>query len=196
MSKKTNHDHEQMTAPIITGYASSYIEMSQLRSIFLNEDVTKKSSAELSALLLYYDTVNHEEPIYLYINSNGGDMAGLFNIYDVMQMIKAPIKTILLGKCYSAAAVILSAGTPGERFALQSSKVMIHGTQFAFPLLGSDVVNNSNYLDFVKKYNDLVMKVLSKHTGQTLEKVKADCSREYWMTAQQAKNYGIIDNVV
>lgn len=196
MKKKNDNDHDGLLSPILMGYASSYIKMSQNRAIFFSEDVTIQAGAELSALLLYYDNLDHEAPIHLYIHSNGGDVAGLTNIYDVMQMVKAPIKTILLGKCYSAGAVMLAAGTKGERYALKSSKVMIHGIQFTFPIPGEDIVNSKNYLEFIEDNNDILMKILSKHTGQPLDKLKEDCVREYWMDAKTAKEYGLIDHII
>jgi len=160
------------------------------------EDVSDQVAAELSAMLLYYDNEDHEEPIHLYLHSNGGAVSGLSNIYDVMQMVRAPIKTILLGKCYSAGAVLLAAGSKGERYALRSSNVMIHGIQFGFPIPGEDMTNNKSYLEFIEDTNDMIMKMLSKHTGQPLEKLKADCSREVWMDAKAAKEYGIIDHII
>lgn len=196
MNKNQEHGHDQLLAPLVRGYADSYIKMSKNRSIFFSEDVGDKAAAELSALMLYYDNEDHEAPIHLYLHSNGGAISGLNNIYDVMQMVHAPIKTILLGKCYSAGAVILAAGSKGERYALRSSNVMIHGVQFAFPIAGGDMANNESYLDFIEDTNDLIMKMLSKHTGQPLEKLKADCAREYWMDAKAALAYGIIDHII
>lgn len=194
---KQDHDHgAPFQAPLLRGYADSYLKMSKNRAIFFAEDVNDKVAAELSALLFYYDNIDQEEPIHLYIHSNGGAVSGLSNIYDVMQMIHAPVKTILLGKCYSAGAVLLAAGTKGERYALRSSNVMIHGIQFVFPLPGDDITTSKNYLEFIEENNDLLMKILAKHTGQSLEKIKADCSREYWMDAKSAKEYGIIDHIL
>jgi len=195
--KKQAHEHEQpFQLPLVYGYKDSYVKMSKNRAIFFSEEVSDKVAAELSALLLYYDNEDHEAPIHLYIHSNGGAVSGLSCIYDVMQMVHAPIKTILLGKCYSAAAVILAAGTKGERYALKSSNVMIHGIQFVFPIPGEDLSASKNYLEFVEESNDILMKILAKHTGQTLEKLKADCAREYWMDAKSAKEYGIIDHII
>lgn len=195
MSK--NHEHENpMRQPLLMGYADTYVKLSKDRVIFLSEDVTKKSAAELSALLLYYDNQDHESDISLYIHSNGGDAAGLANIYDVMQMIQAPIKTICVGKCYSAGAVILAAGTKGERYILKSAKVMIHGIQFGFPLPGQDIINSKNYLEFVKDNNDSIMKMLAKHTNHSLEKVKQDCTRDVWLDSKQALEYGIVDHII
>lgn len=194
--KSKSHSHDMIKPPMLMGYSDSYIKLSRSRDIFFSEDVSKKSAAELSALLLYYDNEDHESPITLYLHSNGGDVSGLSNIYDVMQMISAPVKTVCIGKCYSAGAVILAAGTKGERYAMKSSKIMIHGIQFGFPLLGQDIINSKNYYDFVKENNDNIMKILSQHTGQSLDKLKNDCSQDVWMDAKQALEYGIIDHIL
>lgn len=194
--KNHSHDYEAIRQPFLMGYADSYLKLAKDRAIFFSEDVTKKSAAELSAMLLYYDNEDHESEITLYLNSNGGDAAGLSNIYDVMQMIQSPVKTICLGKCYSAGAVILAAGTKGERYALKSSKIMIHGIQFGFPLPGQDIITSKNYYDFVKENNDNIMKILAQHTGHPLEKLKSDCKEDVWMDAKQALQYGIIDQII
>ena len=194
--KKNNHDHEPMHTPLLMGYAESYVKMTKDRAIFISEDVTDKMSAEMSALMLYYDNQDHETEINVYIHTNGGATTGMSNIYDVMQMIHAPIKTILLGKAYSAGAWVLATGTKGKRYALRSSKVMIHGTQFVFPIPGFDFTNSKNYLKFVADENDAMLRVMSKHTNQTFEKVKADCQTEKWMSAKEALEYGIIDHII
>jgi len=191
-----NHEHELIKAPMLGGYSDTYIKLTKNRVIFFSEDVTKESAAQLSALLLYYDNENHNEPITLYLNSNGGDASGLANIYDVMQVIQAPVRTICTGKCYSAGAVILASGTSGERYAFRSAKIMIHGIQFGFPLLGQDVINSKNYYDFLKDNNDNIMKILARHTGHSLEKLKEDCKQDLWLDAKQALNYGIIDRIL
>lgn len=196
MDKDHDHEHGPLLAPLVRGYASSYIDMAKNRAIFMHEDVSDQVAAELSAMLLYYDNEDHEEPIHLYLHSNGGAVSGLSNIYDIMQMVRAPIKTILLGKCYSAGAVLLAAGSVGERYALRSSNVMIHGIQFGFPIPGEDMTNNQSYLEFIADTNDMILKMLSKHTGQPLDKLKADCAREVWMDAKAAKAYGIIDHII
>src|SRR5579864_1867702 len=126
MNKKPDkHDHEPLRAPLLMGYSDSYLKMTKDRAVFLSENITDRVGAELSALMLYYDTQDPDTEINLYIHTNGGATTGMANIYDVMQMIHAPIKTILLGKCYSAGAWILATGTKGMRFGLRSSKVMI-----------------------------------------------------------------------
>ena len=190
------NDLDSARLPLLTGYSDTYVKLTKDRMIFLSEDVTKESAAQLSALLLYYDNEDHEQPITLYIHSNGGDAAGLSNIYDVMQMIRSPIKTYCIGKCYSAGAVILAAGSKGERYAFKSSKIMIHGIQFGFPLPGQDIITSKNYYEFVKENNDNIMKILANHTGHPLEKLKEDCKQDVWMDAKQALQYGLIDHIL
>jgi ATP-dependent Clp protease protease subunit len=188
------HDHFSMQMPM--GYAESYVKLTKSRAIFISENISDRLGAELSSMLLYYDNQDHEDEIDIYIHTNGGASTGMSNIYDVMQMVRAPIKTILLGKAYSAGAWILAAGSKGKRYALRSSKVMIHGSQFMFPIPGFDVTNSKNYLEFVDAENDAMIKIMAKHTGQTFEKVKADCQTELWMSSNDALNYGIIDHII
>lgn len=192
-----DHQHEHEMRPLFgTGYSDTYIKLAQDRMIFLAEDVSKKSAAELSALLLYYDNQDHEAPITLHLHSNGGDAAGLANIYDVMQMIQAPIITVCIGKCYSAAAVILAAGTKGERYAMKSSKIMIHGVQAIFPIPSQNLSTSKNYYEFLDENNDNIMKILSKHTEHSLEKIKEDCKQDFFMNATEALKYNIIDWII
>ncbi len=194
---KNKNDHDVDESFLIKMRSvETYVKLSKDRTIFMSENVTKDVAAELSALLLYYDNEDHETPITLYLHSNGGDASGLSNIYDVMQMISAPVKTICLGKCYSAGAVILAAGSPGQRYALKSSKVMIHGIQFVFPIPGTDIIGSKNYYQFIDENNDNIMKILAYHTGHPLEKVKEDCKQDVWMDAKQALAYGIIDHII
>jgi ATP-dependent Clp protease protease subunit len=188
------HDHFSMQMPM--GYAESYVKLTKSRAIFISENISDRLGAELSSMLLYYDNQDHEDEIDIYIHTNGGASTGMSNIYDVMQMVRAPIKTILLGKAYSAGAWILAAGSKGKRYALRSSKVMIHGSQFMFPIPGFDVTNSKNYLEFVDAENDAMIKVMAKHTGQTFEKVKADCQTELWLDAKSSLEYGIIDHII
>lgn len=190
------HDHEcEPKQQPMFGYDETYVKLAKNRIIFLSENVTKESAAQLSALLLYYDNEDHNEPIKLFLNSNGGDASGLSNIYDVMHMIKAPVHTICMGKCYSAGAVLLAAGQKGNRYAFKNSKIMIHGIQAAFPIPGHDAVNSKNYYNFLQDNNDNIMKILAKHTGHELADIKSDCLRDVWLDAKQAVDYGIIDSI-
>lgn len=194
MKDKSNHDH--IVPPILRGYADTYVKLAKHRILFVSEDVSDTMAAELSAMLLYFDNENHDEPIEMYIHTNGGDVTGLANIYDVMQMIQSPIKTICIGKCYSAGAVLLASGTKGERYAFKNSSIMIHGIQFGFPIPGHDMTNSQSYYDFIDSSNDNIMKMLAHHTGQPLEKLKADCKEDRWLTAKEALDYGLIDHII
>jgi ATP-dependent Clp protease protease subunit len=194
--KKSNHTQESLRGPLLIGYADSYVKLAKHRIIYVAEGITDVLASQLSAMLLYFDHEDREQPIEMYIHSDGGAVTALSNIYDVMQMISAPIKTICVGKCYSAAAVLLAAGTKGERYALKNSSLMIHGIQFTFPLLGHDVTTSKNYYEFIDVNNDGIMKMLAKHTGHTLDKLKTDCQQDVWMTADQAKEYGLIDHII
>lgn len=197
MNRKDDHDHTDiLQAPLLRGYSDSYVRMTKDRAIFISEVVTDKMGAEMSAMMLYFDSQDPDATINVYIHTNGGANTGMANIYDVMQMVHAPVKTILLGKAYSAGSWILAAGTKGQRFALRGSKVMIHGTQFVFPIPGFDFKNSKNYLEFVNAENDSMLRALAAHTGQPFEKVKADCQTEKWMDAKEAKEYGIIDHII
>lgn len=194
--KIKNHSNEGMRPPILTGYADTYIKLAQHRIIVVSEDITDVMATELSALLLYFDNENHEEPIEMYIHSNGGATSGLTNIYDVMQMISAPVHTVCLGKCYSAGAVLLAAGSKGERYAMKHSSVMIHGIQAGFPIPGYDIKSSKNYYEYLTDHNDTIMKMLARHTGHSLSKVKEDCKQDVWMDAHQALNYGLVDHII
>ena len=182
--------------PILPGYADTYIKLATNRILFVSEVITDKMAADLSAMLLYLDNQNHMDPIQIYLNSDGGAATGLANIYDVMQMITSPIHTVCIGKCYSAAAVLLASGTKGERYAFKNSNIMIHGIQAGFPIPGHDMTSSRNYFQFLEENNDSIMKILAHHTGHSLEKVKEDCKQDLWLNAKQALEYGIIDQIL
>ena len=193
MAKTNEHAHH---APLLAGYAETYVKLAKHRVLFISEDVSDELATELSALLLYFDHEDHEAPIEIYINSHGGAVSGLFSIYDVMQMIEAPIQTVCAGRASSAAAVMLAAGTKGKRCAFTNSRIMIHGIQCVFPIAGYDLTNNKNYHNFLLENNDSIMKILAHHTGQTLDTIKKDCKEDVWMSATKAREYGIIDLIL
>lgn len=178
-------------------YGNSYVDLASRRAIFIAEDFTKELGSAVSALLLNYDNISQTDEITIYIHSNGGDSAALSNIYDVIQMIHAPIKTVCLGKCYSAGAVLLSCGSKGNRFIMKNAEVMIHGIQFLFPRIQDpSQVDQENYLSFLNKINDNIMKILARQTGHTLSKIKEDCKKDVWLTAKEAVNYGLADHIL
>lgn len=197
MLKRKMHDDEHGPMPHPSKYYESYIRLVDERSIFLNEAFTKETAAALSAWLLHYDHEDSEKEITIYINSPGGDVASLSNIYDVMQMISAPVKTVCLGKAYSAGAFLLSAGAPGKRYILPHAEVMIHGIQCAFPIVtDNSPVDAKSYLNFLNITNDNIMKMLAKHSGHPLDKVKEDCLKDVWFSAKEAIAYGVADHIL
>lgn len=195
-TKSKNHSDEN-EARSNGKYSEFYVRLTKNRTIFLAEDLTKEVGANIVAMLLHFDAEDSEEEITILINSNGGDASSLTSIYDVMQMISAPVKTICLSKCYSAAAVLLATGTKGKRYALKHSQIMIHGLQCSFPLIGeSDQAGSDNYFNFLNKSNLEVMKLLSKHTGKSLKEVESDCTRDFYLTPEKALEYGMIDKIL
>lgn len=174
-----------------------YSRLAKNRIIFLSEDVTKETGSSLSALLLYYDAEDSQRDIRIYINCNGGDATALSNIYDVMQMITAPVQTVCIGKAYSAAAILLAAGAPGKRFATKHSDIMIHGIQAQFPMTDhADKVDSEIELKMLQDHNDMIMQILAKHTKKTFKQVAKDCERDLFMDSSQALAYGMIDGIL
>jgi ATP-dependent Clp protease, protease subunit len=174
-------------------YSDIYAVLASNRILFVSEDVTKDLAASLSAMLLFFDHKNNEE-ITLFINTNGGDTDALMNIYDIMQMIKSPIKTICIGKAYSAGAFILVAGTNGRRFITRNSAVMIHGVQLNM-VYGSHN-ESANYLNFIKTHNNILMEKLAKHSGKDIETIKLDCKNDKYFDAEDALAYGLVDHII
>ena len=158
--------------------------------------VTTDSANLIIAQLLYLEAEDPEKDINLYINSPGGQVTAGLAIYDTMQYIRPPITTICMGMAMSFGALLLAAGTKGRRFALPNSRVMIHQ-----PLIyGEGISGQVTDIDIEAKElagtKKRLTEILAKHTGQSLEKVKADCERNYYMSAEDAKAYGIIDEVI
>ncbi len=198
LSKIKNKLHEEEHEfSIGSRYSEAYIRLAKNRVIFLNEDITKETAASICALLLYFDHQDKEKEINLLINSNGGDASALGAIYDSMQMIDAPVKTVCMGKCYSAAAILLATGAAGKRMALKNSQIMIHGLQCAFPIMGeNDDTKSKSYFNFLAKSNSNIMEIMSKHIGKPAAEIEKDCLRDFYLTANQALDYGIIDKII
>ncbi|MDA9241763.1 ATP-dependent Clp protease proteolytic subunit, partial [bacterium] len=139
------------------------------------------------------ESENPDRDINLYINSPGGDINALFAIYDTMSYIKPDIATICFGQAASAAAVLLAAGAPGKRLALPHARILIHQPYAGAQGQVSDLQIASDEIQRMKRSLE---EILSEHTGQTVEKISTDTDRDFVMTAQQAKEYGIIDEVI
>ena len=163
------------------------------RIIFLGTDVNDYSANVVQAQLLYLDSADPGKDISIYINSPGGSVYAGLGIYDTMQYIQSDISTICTGMAASMAAVLLVSGTAGKRFALPHSRVMIHQPMGGAQGQASDIEITAR--EILKLKHELYQ-IIANHTGQPIEKVEADSDRDYWMTAEEAKAYGMIDNVL
>lgn len=170
-------------------------ELAKKRIVLLSGDFDFKLASDIVSLLLIMDFEDSEKEITIYINSDGGDVDCLLAIYDTIQIIKSPVKTVCIGCAYSAGAMILAAGTPGLRFASENSNIMIHQIQLG----GAGASSGSDFeieAKAIKSLKENLSILLARHTGQYLSKIKRDCERDKYMNAQQAKEYGIIDNII
>jgi len=163
------------------------------RIIFLGTQVDDYSANVIQAQLLYLDSVEPGKDISLYINSPGGAVYYGLGIYDTMQYINSDVATICTGMAASMAAVLLVAGQKGKRFALKHSRVMIHQPMGGAQGQASDIEITAR--EILKLKHELY-EIIADHSGQPLEKVENDSDRDYWMTAAEAKEYGMIDNVL
>lgn len=163
------------------------------RIIFLGTEVNDYTANVLQAQMLYLDSVDSGKDISIYINSPGGSVSAGLGIYDTMQFINSDVQTICTGMAASMAAVLLVAGTEGKRSALPHSRVMIHQPMGGAQGQASDIEITAREIQKLKKE---LYTIISEHSHQPFEKVWADSDRDYWMTAQEAKEYGMIDEVL
>lgn len=163
------------------------------RIIFLGTPIDDTVANLLVAQLLHLESEDPDKDISIYINSPGGEITGLFAIYDTMQFIKCDINTICVGQAASAAAVLLSAGTPGKRFALPHARVLIHQPNGGASGQASDIQIQAAE---IMRMRSLLDEILAHHTGQTIAKISSDTDRDFIMSAPEAKIYGIIDEVL
>ncbi|WP_312266682.1 ATP-dependent Clp endopeptidase proteolytic subunit ClpP [Neisseria sp.] len=172
-----------------------YSRLLKERIIFLVGPVNDHTANLVVAQLLFLESENPDKDIYFYINSPGGSVSAGMSIFDTMNFIKPDVSTLCLGQAASMGAFLLSAGTPGKRFALPNSRVMIHQPLISGGLGGqaSDIEIHAREL---LKLKDKLNRLLAKHTGQPLEKVERDTDRDNYMSAEEAKAYGLIDQVI
>lgn len=163
------------------------------RIIFLGTDVNDYTANVIQAQLLYLDSADPGKDVSIYINSPGGSVYAGLGIYDTMQYIKSDVSTICTGMAASMAAVLLVAGEKGKRFALKHSRVMIHQPMGGAQGQASDIEITAREIQKLKKE---LYTIISDHSGQPFEKVERDSDRDYWMTAYEAKDYGMIDDVL
>lgn len=163
------------------------------RILFLSEAITEEVANRVISHLLLLDAQNHEAPIDLYINSPGGSVLDGLAIIDTMLCIQAPISTICLGKAFSMAAWILAAGSKGQRLATPHSEIMIHQLSAGIHGEADDI---EVYAKRIKRQQNELIKMFAHWTGQKIEKIRKDIELDYYMTAQQAKSYGLIDVIL
>ena len=163
------------------------------RIIFLGTQIDDYTANTLQAQLLYLDSVDSGKDINIYVNSPGGSVHAGLGIYDTMQFIKSDVSTICTGMAASMAAVLLVAGKEGKRFALPHSRVMIHQPMGGAQGQASDIEITARE---IQKLKQELYAIIAEHSHQPYDKVWADSDRDYWMTAQEAKEYGMIDQVL
>ncbi len=161
--------------------------------IFLGTPIDDTIANLVCAQLLHLESENPDKDINIYINSPGGDITALFAIYDTMQYIKPDITTICFGQAASAAAVLLAAGTKGKRLALPHARVLLHQPWGSGSGTATDVEIQARE---IMRMRELLEEILAEHTGQSKEKLKVDTDRDFVLSAEEAKEYGIIDEVI
>jgi ATP-dependent Clp protease protease subunit len=170
-----------------------YSRLLKDRIVFFGSQLDDTVANLVTAQLLHLEAEDTDKEIQLYINSPGGDMTGLFAIYDTMQFIQCPISTICVGQAASAAAVILAAGTTGKRLALPNARILIHQPHGGAQGQTVDVELAAKEMAFMRQRMN---EILADHTGQPLERIAADTDRDYIMRGEDALSYGMIDHVI
>lgn len=170
-----------------------YSRLLKERIIFLGTPVTSDVANAIIAQLLFLESQDSEKDIKLYINSPGGSVTAGLAMYDTMQYIKPDVSTICVGMAASMGAVLLAAGAKGKRFALPNSEVMIHQVMGGAEGQASDIKIAAEH---ILKIKDRLNKILVDHTGQKMDRIEKDTDRDYFMSAEEAKKYGLIDKII
>lgn len=171
-----------------------YSRLLRDRIVFLGGPILDPVANSIIAQLLFLAAQDPKKEIQLYINSPGGILTSALAIYDTMQYIKCPISTVCVGLAASGAAVLLAAGTKGKRFALPNSEILLH--QVAVSGVSGEAVEIEIAAKQIVKLKNKINRILSKHTGQPLQKIEKDTDRDYYLSAEEAKKYGLIDEVI
>jgi len=170
-----------------------YSRLLKERIIFLGGIIDDQVANSIIAQLLFLENSDPKKDITVYINSPGGSVTATMAIYDTMQFVKSDISTVCVGMAASGAAVILAAGKKGKRFALPNSEVMIHQVMGEAGGQASDIEISAKH---ILKIKQRLNKILAKHTGQNVTKIEKDSDRDYYMSSDEAKNYGLIDKII
>ena len=179
-------DHVERTYDI-------YSRLLEDRIIFLGRPITDEVANVVVAELLFLEAKDPEKDIFLYINTPGGGVTAGLAIYDTMQYVKCPVRTICVGMAASMGAVLLAAGTKGKRYALPNSKILIHqpwgGAQ-------GQAIDVKIHAEELIRTRDQINDILARHTGQPKEKIEKDTDRDFFMSAEEAKTYGLVDDII
>ena len=170
-----------------------YTKLFEERIIFLGVQIDDASADDVMAQLLCLESMDTDRDIQIYINSPGGSYTAMTAIYDTMQFVKPQVQTVCLGQAASAAAVLLAAGAPGKRFALPHARVLIHQPYTEGGGQGSDIEIQANE---ILRMRAEMEGILSHHTGRTVEQIQNDIERDKILTAEDAKEYGVVDHVL
>ena len=170
-----------------------YSRLLKDRIIFLGSPIEDVTANAIIAQLLFLDSENSKEDIKLYINSPGGSVTAALAIYDTMQFVKADVSTICVGIAASAAALLLASGAKGKRIILPNSEVMIHQVMGGAQGQATDIDIHAKH---ILKTKERLNQILAEHTGQPIAKIMQDAERDYFMSAAEAKKYGIVDKLI
>ena len=174
-------------------YFDIYSRLLKDRIIFLGTPIDDTIANLIMAQLLHLESEDPDKDIFLYINSPGGSITSLFAIYDTIQYIKPDVSTVCMGMAASASAVILAGGAKGKRFALPHARVMLHQPHGGAQGQASDIEIQAK---LIVQMREQLNYILADHTGQTYDKIALDTERDYWMLADAAKEYGVIDGIL
>ncbi len=170
-----------------------YSRLLKDRIIFLGGPVTDEMADLVVAEMLFLESQDPEQDIQLYINSPGGSVTAGLAIYDTMQYVKPPVTTICIGQAASMGALLLAAGAPGKRFSLPNARIMIHQPMGGFQGQATDVEIHAKEILALK---ERLIEIMAKHTGAEKKTLRRDMERDFFLSAEEAKGYGIIDNVI
>ena len=163
------------------------------RIVFLQGEIHTGNANEVVMKLLYLQSENRRKDIHFYLNSPGGDVIATLAIYDTMQMVSCPVATYCVGQAASGAAVLLAGGTKGKRYCLPHSRVMVHQPAGGVSGQISDIEIQANE---ILRYRDMLNHILATHTGKSLEQIARDADRDFFLTAEAAKDYGLVDQLL
>ncbi|ADB16437.1 Endopeptidase Clp [Pirellula staleyi DSM 6068] len=163
------------------------------RIVFLQGEIYTGNANEMVMKLLYLQSENRRKDIHFYINSPGGDVAATLAVYDTMQMLSCPVATYCVGQAASGAAVLLLGGTKGKRYALPNSRIMMHQPHGG---VGGQISDIEIQAREILRYREVLNEIISKHTGQAIDKIAKDCDRDFFLSAGEAKAYGVVDDIL